>query len=64
VLKRNRFHFGALSGAGQIHMRLGHLQEAQDFLRRARDVNPNLDGIDEMIEILERHLRERRRRMI
>lgn len=64
TLKRNRYHFGALSGAGQIHMRLGHLQEALDFFRRTREVNPNQDGLDEIIEILEQHVRERTRRMI
>jgi len=64
VLKRNRHHFGALSGAGQIHMRLGHLREAKEYFQRALDVNPNLEGLEEMIEILDQHLRRRKRNMI
>jgi tetratricopeptide (TPR) repeat protein len=61
VLKRNPNHFGALSGAGQIHLRLGNLQLALEFFRRALDVNPNLDSIRQVIPILERHLRDKDR---
>jgi tetratricopeptide (TPR) repeat protein len=62
VLKRNPKHFGALSGAGQIHLRLGHLQQALEFFERALKVNPNLDGIRQAIPIIERQLREKQRR--
>jgi tetratricopeptide (TPR) repeat protein len=61
VLKRNRNHFGALSGAGQIHLQLGNPERALEFFRRAVDVNPNLDGPATMIPLLEQHLRERGR---
>ena len=61
VLARNPIHFGALSGAGQIHLALGHAQQALDFFRRAVQVNPNLDGPAQMIPRLERLLRERNR---
>ena len=57
VLKRNRNHFGALSGAGQIHLQLGHAEEALAFFKRALAVNPNLEGLGEAIEVLEQHLR-------
>jgi tetratricopeptide (TPR) repeat protein len=60
VLKRNRKHFGALSGAGQIHLQLGHAALALDFFRRAVAVNPNLQGPAEMIPVLEQLLREQR----
>lgn len=58
VLTRNPKHFGALSGAGQIHLRLGNLRRALDFLRRAVEVNPNLDGPAQMIPLIEQRLRD------
>ena len=61
VLKRNPNHFGALSGAGQIHLQLGHPREALGFFRRALEVNPNLDGPAQMIPILEQHLLDKGR---
>lgn len=61
VLKRNKNHFGALSGAGQIHLQLGNAQRALEFFRRAVDVNPNLDGPATMIPLLEQHLRDKGR---
>ena len=61
VLKRNPRHFGALSGAGQIHLRLGHLEQAIVFFQRALDVNPNLDGIRQVIPLIEQKLREKSR---
>jgi tetratricopeptide (TPR) repeat protein len=61
VLKRNPRHFGALAGAGQIHLRLGHLKEALEFFERALKVNPNLDGIRQVIPLLEHRLRTQER---
>ena len=61
VLKRNRHHFGALSGAGQIHLQLGHPRRALGFFRRAMRINPNLSGPAQIIPLLERHLREKER---
>jgi tetratricopeptide (TPR) repeat protein len=61
VLKRNRKHFGALSGAGQIHLQLGNPESALDFFRRAVEVNPNLEGPAEMIPMLEELLRDQSR---
>lgn len=60
VLKRNPKHFGALAGAGQIHLQLGHAQLALDFFRRAVAANPNLEGPAEMIPMLENFLRNQR----
>jgi tetratricopeptide (TPR) repeat protein len=57
VLRRNPKHFGALSGAGQNHAELGHLERALDFYRRALAVNPNLHGVATSIRVLEQHLR-------
>ena len=64
VFKRNRHHFGALSGAGQIHMRLGNWQQALDFFQRALQVNPNLVGLESVITMLERRLREKARQTV
>jgi tetratricopeptide (TPR) repeat protein len=61
VLKRNPKHFGALSGAGQIHLRLGHLQQALEFFQRALNVNPNLDGLRQVIPLIEQRLRDKER---
>ena len=57
VLKRNPHHFGALSGAGQIHLQMGHLELALAFFKRAFAVNPNLDGLAPAIQQLEQRLR-------
>jgi len=56
VLKRNPNHYGALSGAGQIELRLGNPELALDFFRRAVDVNPNLEGAAELIPLIEKYL--------
>ncbi len=58
VFKRNPKHFGALSGAGQIHLELGNTRRALEFFRRAVKVNPNLEGPASMIPLLEQQLRE------
>ena len=58
VLKRNPHHFGALSGAGQIHLQLGNLRSALEYFRRAVDANPNLEGPAQMIPLLEERLRD------
>jgi tetratricopeptide (TPR) repeat protein len=59
VFKRNPNHFGALSGAGQIHLKLGNLELALEFFKRALRVNPNLEGLPQMIQLLEQHLRDK-----
>ncbi|MFZ2651179.1 MAG: tetratricopeptide repeat protein [Burkholderiaceae bacterium] len=64
VLRRNRNHFGALSGAGQIHLQLGHAREALQFFRRAVDVNPALEGPANMIPLLEELLRDKGQKSI
>ncbi len=58
VLQRNPRHFGALSGAGQIHLQLGNLRRALDFFRRAVEVNPDLDGPAQAIPLIEQRLRD------
>lgn len=64
VIKRNPQHFGALSGYGQIYLRLDRPDKALEYFRRALAVNPNLDGVPALIERLEELDVERRRRTI
>jgi tetratricopeptide (TPR) repeat protein len=56
VFKRNPSHFAAMTGAAQIHARLGHAQAALELFQRALQVNPYLDGVPEAIELLQQHL--------
>jgi tetratricopeptide (TPR) repeat protein len=50
VMKRNPSHFGALAGYGQIYLRLGLPERALPYFQRALAVNPNMDGVAQMIE--------------
>jgi tetratricopeptide (TPR) repeat protein len=59
VLKRNPRHFGALSGAGLIHLALEQHQQALQWFRRALEVNPNMAGIEAEAQRLEALLRGR-----
>jgi tetratricopeptide (TPR) repeat protein len=58
VFKRNPHHFGALAGAGQIHLQLGNPRLALEFFRRAVEINPNLDGPALLIPQLEEQIRD------
>ena len=62
VLKRNPKHFGAISGVGQIHVKLEQYEQALEWFRRALEVNPNMIGVEVNIRELEELLEERRRR--
>src|SRR5262245_18358363 len=59
VLKRNPRHFGALSGAGLIHLALEQHRQALEWFRRALEVNPNMIGIEAEARRLEELLRGR-----
>ena len=64
VMKRNPYHFGALSGYALIYTQLEYYDRALEYSRRALEVNPNMDGVRRNIELLERLLEQRRNRMI
>jgi tetratricopeptide (TPR) repeat protein len=64
TLARNRHHFGALSGAGQIHLKLGNDKLALEFFQRALAVNPNLEGLDQLIPLLEERVRKKSRNSV
>jgi len=59
VLRRNPRHFGALSGAGLIHLQLEQYGQALDWFRRALEVNPNMQGIEAEVRRLEALLHRR-----
>ena len=61
VLRLNPKHFGALSGAGQIHLKLDQPQKGLNFLQRALEVNPNLTGLVRMLPLLEQQVRDKLR---
>jgi tetratricopeptide (TPR) repeat protein len=52
-------HFGALSGLGMIHVRLGDLEAAASAMEQALEMNPHLDGMREQIEALRKQIRDR-----
>ena len=64
VMRRNPFHFGALSGYGQIYYQLGRYDKAIQYWRRALEVNPNLPGLESTIRESEQLLQEQRGRAI
>jgi tetratricopeptide (TPR) repeat protein len=64
VIRRNPLHFGALSGYGQIYLQLDEPEKALEYFRRALEVNPNLGGVQSMIERLEQIESRRRERSI
>jgi tetratricopeptide (TPR) repeat protein len=64
VMKRNPYHFGALSGYMQIYIRLEHYDRALEYGRRALEVNPNLGGVRQSVELLQHAIEQRRNRAI
>jgi tetratricopeptide (TPR) repeat protein len=61
VMKRNPYHFGALAGYFQIYLQLEDFERALKYGRRALEVNPNMEGVRNGVEAIERMLRRSRR---
>ncbi len=59
VLRRNRHHFGALSGMAQIHLRNGRPEQALAAWERVLQVHPGIDGGPQMLQHLEQAVRAR-----
>jgi tetratricopeptide (TPR) repeat protein len=64
VMKRNPFHYGALSGYGMIYGQLDQPLRALEFYEQALGVNPNLDGVRNAVELLRDELIRKRRESI
>jgi tetratricopeptide (TPR) repeat protein len=62
VLKLNPYHFGAASGLAQCYLKQKKLRAALRAYRRAFRINPNLEGVEEVIHSLERKLGEEGRK--
>ena len=62
VLKRNPYHFGALSGYGQIHSRLENFDLALEYFERALAINPNMQGVALNVLALRKMISERQRK--
>jgi tetratricopeptide (TPR) repeat protein len=60
VMKRNPYHFGALSGYGQIYFQQKRYDKAIEYWQRALKVNPNL-GLAANIELARKMLAESRK---
>ena len=61
VMKRNPYHFGALSGYGLIYLRLDQPARALEYFERALAVNPNMDQMRQTVDGLRETLMERRK---
>ena len=64
VMKRNPYHFGALSGYGHIHVEFRLLEQAIEYFQRALKINPNMGSIARLIERLERQIKEQREKSV
>jgi tetratricopeptide (TPR) repeat protein len=62
ALRLNPHHFGAASGMAQCFLKQKKFRAALRVYRRAARINPNLDGVQEAIESLERMLGEEGKR--
>lgn len=59
TLRLNPYHFGAASGMAQSFMKQKKLRAALRSFRRANRINPNIDGVKQVIDSLERMLGEK-----
>ena len=56
TVARNPYHFGALSGEGLCCLTLGRMGKAQELLRKALAVNPNMPAVEQNLIATERSL--------
>jgi len=61
VIKRNPYHFGALSGYGMIYLELDQPARALEYFERALAVNPNMDGVRNAVDTLREQLIQKRK---
>ncbi len=61
VMKRNPYHFGALSGYGMIYLQLDRPEQALTYFERALTLNPNLESVRETADALRQLIIQRRK---
>ncbi len=64
VLKRNRNHFGALSGYAQMFIKQGEFDRAIDYYERVLKVHPHMAGAAQALFLLQHQAEEKRKRVI
>ncbi len=64
VIRRNPHHFGALSGYGLIYVQRGELERALEYFERALAINPNMQGVQQSIELIQYRLGKEGKRSI
>jgi tetratricopeptide (TPR) repeat protein len=64
VVKRNPYHYGALSGYGMIYIQLDQPARALEYFERALAVNPNMDGVRNTVDTLRDLLVKQRKNAI
>jgi len=60
VIKRNPLHFGALAGYGLIYVQMNQPERAVVYFKRALSINPNMHGVAQNIELLEKQGKTKR----
>jgi tetratricopeptide (TPR) repeat protein len=61
VVRRNPYHWGALSGYGMIYLQLDQPARALEYFEKALAVNPNLSRLEDTVEELRTLVIQRRR---
>lgn len=64
VMRRNPYHWGALSGYGMIYRQLDQPARALEYFEKALAVNPNLSRVEDAIEELRPVVIQRRKESI
>lgn len=62
VLRLNPYHFGARAGLGQCYVKLRKPRAALQAFRKALEINPDLDGVQDAVRSLEASLGEEGRK--
>lgn len=64
VMKRNPFHFGALSGYGHIHVEFKLYEQAIEYFEKALKINPNMVSVARLVQRLEKQLKDQRNKSV
>ena len=63
-MRRNRNHFGALSGYAQMWAQQGDAERAISYFERALKVHPHMAGAAQSLLLLQQQAEEKRKRMV